>query len=49
MGLAGSDDPPARFAAGVDAVQAFEAKAKTLLLQADAHRTLSSSLAHADA
>lgn len=44
--LAALDRPPARFAAGADAVQTFEAKAKTLLAQADAHRTLSSSLAY---
>ncbi len=43
--LAALDEPPARFAAGADAVQAFEAKARTLLAQADAHRALSSSLA----
>jgi NAD(P)-dependent dehydrogenase (short-subunit alcohol dehydrogenase family) len=42
-------EPPARFAAGADAVQAFEAKANTLLAQANAHRSLSSSLAHDDA
>lgn len=42
--LAALDEPPARFAAGADAVQAFEAKAGALLSQADAHRTLSSSL-----
>lgn len=47
--LAGLDEPPARFAAGSDAVQTFEAKARTLLDQADAHRKLSSSLAHDDA
>ncbi|WP_163865148.1 SDR family oxidoreductase [Myxococcus eversor] len=46
--LAGSDNPPARFAAGADAVQAFEAKANLLLGQANAHRQLSSSLAHDD-
>jgi NAD(P)-dependent dehydrogenase (short-subunit alcohol dehydrogenase family) len=44
--LAGLDVPPTRFAGGADAVQTFEAKAKTLLAQADAHRELSSSLAH---
>jgi NAD(P)-dependent dehydrogenase (short-subunit alcohol dehydrogenase family) len=38
-------EPPARFAAGSDAVQTFEAKANTLLAQARAHRELSSSLA----
>jgi len=47
--LAGLEEPPARFAAGVDSVQTFEAKAKALLAQADAHRALSSSLSHGDA
>ena len=42
--LAALDEPPTRFAAGADAVQTFEAKAKVLLAQADAHRALSSSL-----
>ncbi|QWF16967.1 SDR family oxidoreductase [Lysobacter capsici] len=46
--LAGHDDPPARFAAGVDAVQAFETKANTLRAQADAYRELSSSLGFAN-
>ena len=44
--LAGLEVPPARFAAGADAVQTFEAKANTLLAQANAYRELSSSLAH---
>jgi len=44
--LADLEEPPARFAAGADAVQTFEAKANTLLAQADAYRELSSSLAH---
>jgi NAD(P)-dependent dehydrogenase (short-subunit alcohol dehydrogenase family) len=39
-------EPPVRFAAGADAVRTFEAKAHTLLSQANAHRDLSSSLAH---
>jgi len=39
-------EPPTRFAAGADAVQTFEAKAKALLAQAQAHRELSTSLAH---
>ncbi|HWW01060.1 MAG TPA: SDR family oxidoreductase [Candidatus Acidoferrum sp.] len=39
-------EPPARFAAGADAVQTFEAKANKLLAQAQAHRELSSSLAY---
>ena len=41
-----SRSPPARFAAGADAVELFETKAQTLLAQADAHRELSTSLAH---
>lgn len=44
--LAGLEEPPARFAAGADAVLTFEAKANTLLAQANALRELSSSLAH---
>jgi NAD(P)-dependent dehydrogenase (short-subunit alcohol dehydrogenase family) len=44
--LAGLETPPPRFAAGADAVQAFEAKAQTLLDQAHARRALSSSLEH---
>ena len=47
--LAGLEQPPVRFAAGADAVQTFEAKANTLLAQANAHRNLSSSLSFADA
>jgi NAD(P)-dependent dehydrogenase (short-subunit alcohol dehydrogenase family) len=39
-------EPPTRFAAGADAVQTFEAKANTLLAQAQAHRELSTSLAY---
>ena len=37
---------PLRFAAGADAVELFESKAQTLLDQANAHRALSTSLAH---
>jgi NAD(P)-dependent dehydrogenase (short-subunit alcohol dehydrogenase family) len=47
--LAGLQEPPARFAAGADAVQTFETKANALLTQANAFRELSSSLAHKDA
>ena len=47
--LAGQDKPPLRWPAGADAVQTIEQKAKTLLSQADAHRELSSNLAHDDA
>ena len=41
-------DPPTRFAAGADAIQTFEGKARALLSQAQAHRELSSSLAYDD-
>jgi NAD(P)-dependent dehydrogenase (short-subunit alcohol dehydrogenase family) len=47
--LAGLDEPPVRFAAGADAVATVEQKAKDLLAQVDAHRELSSNLAHDDA
>ncbi|SOC58443.1 SDR family oxidoreductase [Ornithinimicrobium cerasi] len=47
--LSALPEPPARFAAGADAVDVFEAKAATLLAQADAHRELSTNLAHDDA
>jgi NAD(P)-dependent dehydrogenase (short-subunit alcohol dehydrogenase family) len=40
------EEPPVRFAAGADAVGAFERKAHTLLDQANAHRELSSNLGH---
>src|SRR6187455_427539 len=43
--LAGLDEPPLRFAAGADAVAAFERRANNLLAQANAYRDLSSSLA----
>jgi NAD(P)-dependent dehydrogenase (short-subunit alcohol dehydrogenase family) len=42
-------EPPLRWVAGADAVAAIEEKAKELLRQVDAHRSLSSSLAHDDA
>jgi len=44
--LAGQEEPPLRFAAGADAVAAFERRANNLLAQADAYRDLSGSLAH---
>jgi NAD(P)-dependent dehydrogenase (short-subunit alcohol dehydrogenase family) len=47
--LVALDQPPLRFAAGADAVELVETKARTLLDQANAHRDLSSSLAHGDA
>jgi hypothetical protein len=43
--LVALEQPPARFAAGSDAVHTFEAKANTLLAQARAHYELSTSLA----
>jgi NAD(P)-dependent dehydrogenase (short-subunit alcohol dehydrogenase family) len=46
--LADLAEPPLRFVAGSDAVQAVEDKAKLLLAQADAFRTLSANLAHDD-
>ena len=44
--LAALKKPAFRFAAGTDAIQTFKTKANELLAQADAHRDLSSSLAH---
>jgi NAD(P)-dependent dehydrogenase (short-subunit alcohol dehydrogenase family) len=46
--LASQAEPPRRWPAGADAVEAFEKKAKELLEQASVNRTLSSSLAHDD-
>ena len=46
--LASQDEPPLRWAAGADAVQELERKARLLLDQADAYQELSSSLAHDD-
>ena len=43
------DNPPLRWVAGADAVAAVEQKAKDLLAQIDAHRELSTNLAHDDA
>jgi NAD(P)-dependent dehydrogenase (short-subunit alcohol dehydrogenase family) len=47
--LVDSPEPPLRWAAGEDVVQAVEDKARLLLAQVDAHRALSTSLAHEDA
>jgi NAD(P)-dependent dehydrogenase (short-subunit alcohol dehydrogenase family) len=47
--LADSAEPPLRWAAGADALGVFEQKVNALRAQADAHRELSSSLAHDDA
>src|SRR4051812_25565777 len=47
--LADSDEPPLRWVAGEDVVEGVEDKARLLLAQVDAHRALSTSLAHDDA
>lgn len=44
--LVALDEPPLRFAAGADAVEAFLAKADKLCAQATAHSLLSNSLGH---
>jgi NAD(P)-dependent dehydrogenase (short-subunit alcohol dehydrogenase family) len=44
--LASKAEPPLRWAAGADAVDGLEQKARVLLAQADAHRELSASLGH---
>jgi NAD(P)-dependent dehydrogenase (short-subunit alcohol dehydrogenase family) len=46
--LTSQKEPPLRFAAGADAVATLEHKGRDLLAQANAHRELSSSLAHED-
>jgi NAD(P)-dependent dehydrogenase (short-subunit alcohol dehydrogenase family) len=46
VSLVDTDDPPARWVAGADAVEAVVRNAHTLLAQVDAHRELSCSLAH---
>jgi NAD(P)-dependent dehydrogenase (short-subunit alcohol dehydrogenase family) len=48
IGLADSDNPPQRWVAGEDAVEGVEGKARLLLEQVEAHRELSTSLAHDD-
>jgi NAD(P)-dependent dehydrogenase (short-subunit alcohol dehydrogenase family) len=47
--LATNAEPPLRWPAGADAIEAVEQKARALLAQANAHRELSSSLAFDDA
>jgi hypothetical protein len=47
--LADSPEPPLRWVAGEDVVKGVEDKARLLLAQVDAHRDLSTSLAHEDA
>jgi NAD(P)-dependent dehydrogenase (short-subunit alcohol dehydrogenase family) len=46
VNLVALKDPPTRFAAGADAMQTFEAKANTLLAQAQAYPDLSTSFAY---
>jgi NAD(P)-dependent dehydrogenase (short-subunit alcohol dehydrogenase family) len=48
IALARLENPPVRWVAGADAVAAAEQKANDLLAQIDAHRELSSNLAHDD-
>ena len=47
--IASQEQPPRRFIAGADAIALAEQKAKDLQEQANAHRTLSTSLGRADA
>jgi NAD(P)-dependent dehydrogenase (short-subunit alcohol dehydrogenase family) len=47
--LAGMDAPPARFAAGADALETFETKGNALRIQGNAFRELSSSLGYENA
>jgi NAD(P)-dependent dehydrogenase (short-subunit alcohol dehydrogenase family) len=47
--LADSDEPPLRWVAGEDVVEGVEDKARLLLAQIDAHRELSTNLAHDEA
>jgi NAD(P)-dependent dehydrogenase (short-subunit alcohol dehydrogenase family) len=49
VGLVGQEEPPVRWVAGADAVEAVEQKATQLLADVHAHRELSTSLAHDDA
>ena len=46
--LADLDEPPLRWVAGSDAIGAVTQKANALLAQVEAHREVSSSLAHDD-
>src|ERR1700683_5437536 len=47
--LASQAQPPLRWPAGADAIETFEKNARKWLAQANAHRSLSSSLGHDDA
>jgi NAD(P)-dependent dehydrogenase (short-subunit alcohol dehydrogenase family) len=46
--IADQDEPPLRFVAGADAIEAVKAKAKELLAQAEASRELGGNLAYDD-
>ena len=46
VALSDQDEPPVRWVAGADAVEAVEKKAQDLLAQVDAYRDVSSDLAH---
>ena len=46
--IANQEEPPLRFVAGADAIEAVEAKAHELLAQAEASRELGGNLAHDD-
>ena len=46
VALSDQDEPPVRWVAGADAVEAVEQKAQDLLAQLDAYRDVSSDLAH---
>lgn len=47
--VADQKQPPARFVAGADAIDAVAAKGRELIAQAEASRTLGGDLAHDDA
>ncbi|MET9533232.1 MULTISPECIES: SDR family NAD(P)-dependent oxidoreductase [unclassified Streptomyces] len=49
LAIAGQQQPPARFVAGSDAIEAVAAKARELLAQAEASRELGADLTHGDA
>ncbi|MFJ4715836.1 SDR family oxidoreductase [Streptomyces sp. NPDC088785] len=49
LALADQEQPPARFVAGADAIEAVTLKARELLAQAEASRALGGDLAHDDA
>lgn len=49
VAIADSGQPPLRWVAGADAVETATEKAQLVLKQVDAHRDLSTSLAHDDA